>query len=579
MSSRQGESDRFFTASGIPLHGWYGPGDVPAESREAAAGPPGVPPYLRGAYPGMYRTKPWRVFQLSGHGNPEDERERIKFLLNQGETGFIMEHDRNTADHLYNVDHPEVVARREDVGQTGAVIQSVRDYETVLDGIDMSRNYAHPGGAVVQHAPFALGCYWMVAQRRGLDLSRLAGTGQSDFFLTYLGCIPKRQIPTAAGIRLNTDIIEFCGQHLPRWVPVSIAAYNAADTGLNAYQELAALFANAVVYLDEIKRRAPENLARLAYMVGGINLRVSMDFFEDICKMRAARKMWADLLGRRYGITDERATRMRIHIVTAGSSLTYQQPLNNIARGAIMALASVLGGTQSLGVSTYDEAMSVPSEHAHQMSLRIQQIIHHETNIPAVADPLGGSHYGGRGQRWRPDGSGCQRFHRRRDTLGDDRLRTRRSGLGEIHGEIEPGAARRGRANRGGRPARSGGGVSGRRQRHAGCDGSDLRRGHPWRVRGCVQRLEGADLILSVDRPGKVLFAKTALDGHWRGPAVVVHVLRDAGFEVIYLGMATADEIAAAVQEDADVVGLNVGGSLAVVMRILDELESRSAGG
>ncbi len=393
MSSRQGESDRFFTASGIPLAGWYGPGDVPPESREAAAGPPGVPPYLRGAYPGMYRTKPWRVFQLSGHGNPEDERERIKFLLNQGETGFIMEHDRNTADHLYNVDHPEVVARREDVGQTGAVIQSVRDYETVLDGIDMSRNYAHPGGAVVQHAPFALGCYWTVAQRRGMDLSRLAGTGQSDFFLTYLGCIPKRQIPTAAGIRLNTDIIEFCGQHLPRWVPVSIAAYNAADTGLNAYQELAALFANAVVYLDEIQRRAPENLARLAYMVGGINLRVSMDFFEDICKMRAARKMWADLLGRRYGITDGRATRMRIHIVTAGSSLTYQQPLNNIARGTIMALASVLGGTQSLGVSTYDEAMSVPSEHAHQMSLRIQQIIHHETNIPAVADPLGGSHY------------------------------------------------------------------------------------------------------------------------------------------------------------------------------------------
>ena len=393
MRSEQSNSDRYFTASGIPLRGWYGPDDVAPQAQEAGKGPPGVPPYLRGAYPGMYRTKPWRVFQLSGHGNPEDERERIMFLLNQGETGFIMEHDRNTADHLYNVDHPEVVARREDVGQTGAVIQSVRDYETILDGIDMGHYYAHPGGAVVQHAPFALGCYWTVAQRRGIDLTRLAGTGQSDFFLTYLGCIPKRQIPTEAGIRLNTDIIEFCGQHLPRWVPVSIAAYNAADTGLNAYQELAALFANAVVYLDEIKRRAPENLAKLAYMVGGINLRVAMDFFEDICKMRAARKMWAELLGRRYGITDERATRLRIHIVTAGSALAYQQPLNNIARGTIMAMASVLGGTQSLGVATYDEAMSIPSEHAHQMSLRIQQILHHETNIPAVADPLGGSHY------------------------------------------------------------------------------------------------------------------------------------------------------------------------------------------
>ena len=217
--------------------------------------------------------------------------------------------------------------------------------------------------------------------------------GRADFFLTYLGCIPKRQIPTEAGIRLNTDIIEFCGRYLPRWVPVSIAAYNAADTGLNAYQELAALFANAAVYLDEINRRTPENLTRLAYMVGGINLRVGMDFFEDICKMRAARKMWVELLRRRYGITDPRATRLRIHIVTAGSALAYQQPLNNIARGTIMAMASVLGGTQSLGVATYDEAMSIPSEHAHQMSLRIQQIIHHETNIPAVADPLGGSHY------------------------------------------------------------------------------------------------------------------------------------------------------------------------------------------
>lgn len=393
MSSEQGDSDRYRTASGIPLRGWYGPEDVPSPAREAGAGPPGVPPYVRGAYPGMYRTKPWRVFQLSGHGNPEDERERILFLLSQGETGFIMEHDRNTADHLYNVDHPEVVARREDVGQTGAVIQSVRDYETILDGIDIGHYYAHPGGAVVQHAPFALGCYWTVARRRGLDLSRLSGTGQSDFFLTYLGCIPKRQVPTEAGIRLNTDIIEFCGRYLPRWVPVSIAAYNAADTGLNAYQELAALFANAAVYLDEINRRTPESLTRLAYMVGGINLRVGMDFFEDICKMRAARKMWVELLRRRYGITDPRATRLRIHIVTAGSALAYQQPLNNIARGTIMAMASVLGGTQSLGVATYDEAMSIPSEHAHQMSLRIQQIIHHETNIPAVADPLGGSHY------------------------------------------------------------------------------------------------------------------------------------------------------------------------------------------
>ena len=384
-------SEDWTTTSGIPLQSVYGPGDVPPDT--GADSMPGRRPFLRGAYPEMYRSKPWRIFQLSGHGNPEDERDRIRFLLDQGETGFIMEHDRNTADHLYNVDHPEVVERREDVGRTGAVIQSVGDYETILDGIDLENVYAHPGGAVVQHAPFALACYWTVARRRGIDLTKLAGTGQSDFFLTYLGCIAKQQVPAQVGVRLNSDIVEFCGEHLPRWVPISIAAYNAADTGLNAFQELAVLFANAVVYLDEIKQRNPDALERLAHMVGGINLRVSMDLFEDICKLRAARKMWSDLLKRRYGITDEKATRLRIHIVTAGSAMTYQQPLNNIVRGTLMALASVLGGTQSLGVSGYDEAISIPSEHAHQMSLRIQQILQHETNIPAVADPLGGSYY------------------------------------------------------------------------------------------------------------------------------------------------------------------------------------------
>ncbi len=383
---------RWQTASGIPLQAMYRAQDVPQSAYDALTAP-GVPPYVRGAYPEMYRTQPWRIFQLSGYGNPEDERERIAFLLAQGETGFIMEHDRNTADHLYNVDHPQVVARKEDVGLSGAVILSVRDYETILAGIPIQNYYCHPGGAVVQHAPFALACYWTVAQRRGLDLRRLRGTGQSDFFLTYLGCITRQQIPATAGLRFNSDIIEFCAQHLPRWVPVSIAAYNAADTGLNAYEELGALFANAVAYLDSIVERGRCEISEVAYGIGGINLRVGMDLFEDVAKLRAARKMWHDLLKNRYGISDERALRLRIHVVTAGSAMTYQQPLNNIVRGTLMALASILGGVQSLGVSGYDEAISIPSEHAHQMSVRIQQILQHECNLTAVADPLGGSFY------------------------------------------------------------------------------------------------------------------------------------------------------------------------------------------
>lgn len=378
------------TSSGLPLKPIYRRSDVRGDWADS---PPGSPPFARGAYPEMYRSKPWRIFQLSGFGNPEDEGERIRFLLEHGETGFIMEHDRNTADHLYDVDHPEVVARREDVGLVGAVILSLEDYETVLDGIDLARVYAHPGGGVVQHAPFTLACYWNVAMARGIPLASLSGTSQADFFLTYLGCMPKQQIPTAAGLRLNVDTIEFCQEHLPHWVPVSIAGYNGADSGLNGYQELGAVMANAVTYLDAVIDRGSLDVTATAKAVGGVNFRVSMDLFEDVSKLRAARVMWTELLERRYGISDASTARLRIHALTAGSRMTYGQPLNNIARGTVMALAGILGGTQSLGISGYDEAISIPSEHAHQMSIRIQQILQNEANLTEVIDPLGGSYY------------------------------------------------------------------------------------------------------------------------------------------------------------------------------------------
>jgi len=381
------------SASGLELKTFYRAEDVPEAHRENLNRSPGEAPFHRGAHPTGYRSKPWRIFQLSGFGKPEDENERIKFLLAQGETGFLMEHDRNTGDHCYNVDHPDVLARREDVGLTGAVMQSVRDIAICMDGLPIENTFGHAGGAVVQHAPFALAGYWTVAKRRGIDLRTLPGTGQSDFFLTYLGCVTKQQIPTRDGLRFNADIMEFCSRHLPRWVPVSIAGYNGADSGLNAYQELGAVFANAVEYLDEIKRRGSISLEEAARACGGVNFRMSMDIFEEASKLRAARLMWTQLLERRYGITNPKIANLRVHCVTAGSMMTYQQPLNNIVRGTVMALAGVLGGVQSLGVSGYDEALSIPSEHAHQMSVRIQQILHNETNVVAVTDPLGGSYY------------------------------------------------------------------------------------------------------------------------------------------------------------------------------------------
>jgi methylmalonyl-CoA mutase N-terminal domain/subunit len=383
----------YTTVSGIPLKAAYGPQDVPPDAAESATRLPGQAPFLRGGHAKGYRSKPWRIFQLSGFGNPEDEAERIRYLLSKGGTGFIMEHDRMTGDHLYDVDHPEVVARREDVGISGAVILSASDFELALTGIDQSAHFAHPGGGVAQHAAFALAGYWTVAKRRGLDLAQLIGTGQADFFLTYVGCPPLTQIPPADALRINCDIVEYAAEHVPKWVPISMAAYNGADTGLNAYQELAALFACCVSHLDEIVERGNVPVERVAYALGGVSFRVAMDFFEDICKLRVARKMWHDLLTRRYGITDQRALTLRVHIVTAGSAMTYQEPINNIVRGTVMGMAAILGGVQSMGVSAYDEALSVPSEQAHRQSVRVQQILMHETNIPAVVDPLGGSYY------------------------------------------------------------------------------------------------------------------------------------------------------------------------------------------
>ena len=387
------DEKQWTTVSGIPLKASYGPDDVPAAQVEASSALPGAAPFLRGGHKQGYRSRSWRIFQLSGFGNPEDEAERIRYLLEKGATGFIMEHDRMTGDHLYDVDNPEVVARREDVGISGAVIMSARDFELALEGIDQSKYFAHAGGGVAQHAPFCLAGYWTVAQRRGLDIKKLHGTGQADFFLTYMGCPPLQQIPPAAALKINCDIVEFTSEHVPKWVPISMAAYNAADTGLNAYQELAALFAANIAHLDEVKRRGTVSLDRLAYALGGVSFRVAMDFFEDIAKLRVARKMWHDILVQRYGITDERALRLRVHIVTAGSAMTYQEPINNIVRGTIMGMAAVLGGVQSMGISAYDEALSVPSEQAHQQSVRIQQILEHETNIASVADPLGGSYF------------------------------------------------------------------------------------------------------------------------------------------------------------------------------------------
>lgn len=385
--------DKFESFSGIPLKNVYTKEDVSNKDEREWLGQPGEPPFTRGVYPRMYRAQPWRIFELSGYGTPEDERERILYLLSQGETGFIMEIDQLTTYHMFDIDHPEVMARKEDVGLCGPPLMSLADYETVLEGIELDKVYAHPGGAVIQFAPFAHASYFSIAEKRGLPLNSLRGTGQSDYFISYLSCPIKDQIPPRPGLRLNCDFIEYCVENVPKWVPVSIPGYNASESGINAYQEVAVVMANAIEYIEEMLRRGRYGIDDFAAGIGGVNFACGRDMMEDIAKIRAARRMWYKILSGRYGATDPKALKMRIHVVTTGSWMTYEQPLNNIVRGALYCLTAALAGVQSIGVSSYDEAISIPSEEAHIIAVRTQQILQEESNLTSVADPLGGSYY------------------------------------------------------------------------------------------------------------------------------------------------------------------------------------------
>ena len=392
MTEKKGEGKEVTTVSGIPLKEIYKPQDLTL-NYEKDLGAPGSMPYTRGAYPRMYRERPWRIFQLSGFGLPEDEKERIQFLLGHGETGFIMEPDLMTLYGMLELDDPDVACRKDEVGQFGATLLSLQEYERALEGIPIESTYAHPGGVTPLCSPFCHACYFSVAEKRGIPLKELRGTGEGDMFLTYLATPIKDAIPPVASVRLNCDFIEFCVENAPRWIPVSIPGTNARETGLNGYQHLAVTFANAICYIDEILMRGRLKIDDFAHYIGGVGLCPHMDFFEDIAIFRAARRIWSNLLKERYGAKDPRSMRLRIHVNVQGSTSTYQQPLNNIVRGTVGMLAAALGGVQSAGVTAFDEAICIPSEQAHIMSVRTQQIIQLETGIPNVVDPLGGSYY------------------------------------------------------------------------------------------------------------------------------------------------------------------------------------------
>ena len=380
-SSRKSED--FQTASGIPLKPLYTPGDV-SNSEYSDQGFPGVYPFLRGVYPNMYRGKRWTMRMFSGFGTPEDTNRRLKLLLDRGETGLSIAFDMPTL-YGYDCDHKRAHG---EVGRCGVNVSSLRDMEVIFDGIPLNK----VSTSMTINAPATvLTCmYAGVAKKQGVPMAKLRGTVQADMLKEYIA--QKEWVyPPEAHLRLIRDLMVFATKEMPLWNYISISGYHIREAGSSAVQELAFTLADGFGYVElgrEAGLKVEEFAPRLSFFFNS-----TMDFFEEIAKFRAARRIWAKVLSEKYGVKDKRSLLMRFHTQTSGVSLTWQQPLNNIVRTAIEALAGVLGGTQSLHTNSYDEAWALPTEQAVEVALRTQQIIAEETGVPNVIDPLGGSYY------------------------------------------------------------------------------------------------------------------------------------------------------------------------------------------
>jgi methylmalonyl-CoA mutase, N-terminal domain len=376
------ERDALFTTlSGAPVAPLYTSEDVGPLER---IGFPGEYPFTRGVYPSMYRGRLWTVRQFAGFGTAEETNERFRYLLDHGQTGLSTAFDMPSLMGL-DSDH----ARSEgEVGREGVAVDTLDDMETLFGGIDMGE----VSTSMTINAPAAvmLAFYVVAAERQGVGPERLGGTIQTDILKEY---IAQKEwcFPVDPAMRLVTDMIEFCAKRMPRWHPVSISGYHIREAGSTAQQELAFTLKDGFTYVEQALGRGldvDEFAPRLSFFFNA-----HIDFFEEIAKYRAARRIWARELRETYGARDERSLLMRFHSQTAGVSLTAQQPLNNIVRTATEALSAVLGGTQSLHTNSYDEALALPSEEAVRVALRTQQVIAHETGVTNTIDPLGGSYF------------------------------------------------------------------------------------------------------------------------------------------------------------------------------------------
>jgi len=373
----------FETLSGEPVEPVYTPEHLPAD-RQAAIGFPGEFPYTRGVYPSMYRGRPWTVRLVSGFGTAEESNERFRYLLRQGQAALSAVFDMPTL-MGHDSDHARSLG---EVGRGGTAVDTVADVEELFAGIDLGEVSTN----LVISAPAAvmLAFYVVAGERRGVGAECLAGTIQTDILKEY---IAQKEwcFPISPAMRLVTDMVEFCSVRMPRWHPISISGYHIREAGSTAQQELAFTLKDGFTYVEAALERGldvDDFAPRLSFFFNA-----HIDFFEEVAKYRAARRIWARELRDTYGARSERSLLMRCHAQTAGVSLTAQQPHNNVVRTALEALSAVLGGTQSLHTNSFDEALALPTEDAVRLALRTQQVIAHETGVVNTADPLGGSYF------------------------------------------------------------------------------------------------------------------------------------------------------------------------------------------
>ncbi len=374
----------FESLSGLPVEPLYTPEDLRGWSHDEKLGYPGEYPFTRGVYPTMYRGRVWTMRMFAGFGRPEDTNARFKYLLAQGQTGLSTAFDM-PALMGYDADHPRA---RGEVGREGVSISTLDDFERLFDGIPLGD--VTTSMTINCTASIALAMYLAVAEKQGVAWSRLGGTMQNDMLKEFIA--QKEWIcPPEPAVRIVTDMIEFTSTQVPRFNPVSISGYHIREAGSTAVQELAFTLADGLAYVEAALARGldVDSFApRLSFFFD-----IHNDFFEEIAKLRAARRVWARFMKERYAAKKPESMRLRTHTQTAGVSATAQQPLNNIARVAIQALAAVLGGAQSLHTNSYDETWALPTEEAVTVALRTQQILAEETGVALTVDPLGGSYF------------------------------------------------------------------------------------------------------------------------------------------------------------------------------------------